>query len=540
MAAGAAAFILLLALAGVGSAGSRDCVTHDNDDHDADRLPRDVSVFINIRDVSALERRLGGSTLGDALRNTIAGSEIGKSWESFARTVRMDDAELIQLMFSGSCTLAMRPQEQDADAAHDWLVMTHMTDNSWSELAHHARFRVHRPLHSVPVRALPDQQLRFAHVNDRLLFAPLDADDTISLFGDSLAMLRSKHAESLTDSPGWRDLARLRDADVHVLIRHQPPTEGFSVAAVTFDESGLRIEHRSRLSRTAVGDPPRPITFACDRLPQIRGDGIAAIVHPRTTPSGQLATFFRAQMPADSLPRSLTARTGERMVWRVSAPAAAGDPLQVTLSIEATSLDGAAEDLDRFMTGVVSMLHTLARQPAPAADVHRFEKLAQDACRSMDVGKSLAIIFPDHASLARMPLCWRIVETETFGDDVSRGWMLIGTSVEHVNGSADVLRRALDGAEHSVQVSGLAASIDAPQAAAIASLLAEKLNDAEDEASDAASLMSMAAGLLRAAGEIAVSLEMPARGRIHSTWLISLQPAEAPNVENGRMAGPGD
>lgn len=208
---------------------------------DAALVPSDVRLYVQVSDGAGLRAALGELPI----RQWLAGGEVGEAWRRLADTCGDDPLRLFDAWL-GHRAIVVR----GAGATAEWALLSAIDVRQGTGLLLAIHPIAMGPLGDVGLFRAPDQDLLVARSGPLVLIGPVARP---GLFEEIARDLRSGPTSALAALPAIERGRELGPGQVGVLMRHDPPLGGWSVAVAAVEGGRVFVRHAARFDSSPFG-----------------------------------------------------------------------------------------------------------------------------------------------------------------------------------------------------------------------------------------------------------------------------------------------
>ena len=497
----------------------------------------DLDIFVQIEEVAALVESLESYQISNVLRHTLDETELGRAWNALVNDSSSSETQLLDDLLGQRFALAL--QTDDEDDVIDWVIVTVVEPQSARRLFSQFKFRELAPIHGFAVRSLPTHSLMMARVDEQMYIGPLDGADN-SLFAKSLAIRADENTPDFANDAAMRSISKKLNklegfhniatmSDAVVFLRHSAALGGESIICATLDDDTIETSHYANFHNSPLEDVPPPTTINQSGLARIADSQLITFARPMTVPTGQLATFIRAQMPVGAISGEMLDSVGERFavfVGKGQIDQNQHEALAATLAIEVQSSDHALADLDALVWGFATFLEDVSEVKLNLPGRESLQAIDADAIRQISVGPAVEALFPA-TGLDEFTLHWTVDTT-----DARHGWWLVSSSADHLDDIGRALAADFANRPHddplTVELGFANPSRLANHWSVIKRPLLRVAED-DNERSDIEQAIEFVTDMSRCIDHITWQLDTPGHEQLQSTWTIRLIPRDHDN-----------
>jgi hypothetical protein len=355
-----------------------------------------------------------------------------------AKSAAVPSCALFDQCLGESVTLVMRTSRDGTNHTKtEWALLTTVSQDASAQLLKQARARVREPRFGMAVNELPEQAMLIAREDRRMLVGPVAHP---GLFDDVMQRLAGARIDSLNNQPQFKRARELGDGSAGIMIRHDPPMGGWSIAVADLRGDKLNIRHAASFDASPFMSSVTRLTCDFSPVTSFEHDSLLAIGQPIDTANGPLEMFMCATVGERLINRTTREGLGDRRLTVFCEPAEG--PTQPMSSVPGVSVASCLElkndrrtvaVLERQLERVVSRNECLGKgallSDTPCAAMTK-PQTPRDPAPTPD-GTWLAGGFP---IMDTVKLNWTVAEGP------QGAWFVIAGHPRTLNSVADALR----------------------------------------------------------------------------------------------------
>lgn len=417
----------------------------------ADVVPSDVEMFLHVEDAAGLRRWLQGRPLGDWVDATLAGGDLQKVWTRMAASIGSTPAALLDRVLGRRATLVTRRAGASGavgdafDPANSgpvaWAVMLEVAPGDLAALtSDRVKMDVRR---GTVVKLLRDHDLLLATARGWTIVGPSKQAD---LFYDVLDRFAGRgDAPTLNDSPACQRGRDFGPARVAVLMNHELPLGGWTVAAATLDCDVIELQQASSFSSSPFQRSVTKCVTDFAPVESLEDATLVTIIEPTDVEDGLVGRFLETSLGQPLVSPAMADRVGARRIITVgeSEGRLLEDPVDllsttVAVCIELepdTDLPVAIEAIDDHMERLAWTMNTLG-EGAFVIDYELQRPAAVKDPRRIDIGPASGWLTGNFPIMRNIELNWTVIDGPT------GKWYVVATHGTHLSEVVTAMARA--------------------------------------------------------------------------------------------------
>lgn len=300
----------MIALAGVMAATLPLAAAESDPFTGASIAPPDATAFVHVENAARWRGELADRPIARWIDSTLTTGEFGKAWSDLAKSVGVQPGVLFDRCLGSSFTLVIRtlPSDQGTENT-EWALLTTIPQDVSAQLLRQTRARVREPRFGMAVNELPEQAMLIAREDDRMLVGPVAHP---GLFDDVMQRLAGNRLSSLIDEPMMKRARELGEGSASIILRHEPPMGGWSVAVAELHGEKLDIRHAANFDASPFMHGVTRLT--CDFSPVLafENEALLAVGQPIDAANGPLESFIAASVGERLINRATREGLGDR------------------------------------------------------------------------------------------------------------------------------------------------------------------------------------------------------------------------------------
>ena len=262
----------------------------------ARNVPADVSLYLHIEATTRLHDEIADRPLNLWFESLLEQWQVAQIWGQLARAAGVEPHALFDVCFGRRFTLISRPQTPTATDASDaapvaWVLLTDVHPDRVRPILRNLRVKRLSPRDGRPVAELPEHELLFCVGEHQLMIGPKPAP---SLFWEMLPQLGDPVQNSLADSEAVARAKELGPGRVGVMIRHDPPLGGWSVAVGDLQGERATIRHAGSFDSAPFERSMTAMTWDPSPLAAFEDTALLVVMEPTDIGGGSTGAYLQA------------------------------------------------------------------------------------------------------------------------------------------------------------------------------------------------------------------------------------------------------
>lgn len=497
--------------------------------------PVDVTMYVHVENAAQLRRELADRPIARWFQAVLGPGDVRRAWGNLAAAARMDEARLFDDCLGRSSTLMIRQPGE-------WALIAQADPQRMTRMMQQLKPRIREPRHGMSIAELPEQDVLIAR-NERIVVVgpaahPSLLYELLSKVNDPpqshRRMTGEKNGAEADTFDGAIALARsLGQGQIGVMVRHEPPMGGFSVAIAQVRGDEVTLKHAAKFDNA-------PFTHAitklrCDFSPVLsfENHALMAFMQPTDIHDGPVESFLVASLGEGLLSGPMRQNLGDRRLIVVDEVEGRllerpVDLLNTTFvaCLQIRQREPAIQELDEQMIKVAGRINALGKGAFLVKTPH-VRSMRPEEPREIDLGAA------GEWFAGGFPIMQNIALTWTVAEGPQGAWYVIGSNRRSLEDVATVLRnepvrgRALTGRYESCGVgNGVRLSRHLRSWSARAADFADP--EGVDEVRSTLEMMSELAGGMQICRW---QLERPSQNEMRLNVQIKLAPPESARAE---------
>lgn len=393
--------------------------------------PADVSLYVCVEDAAGLRAELRGRPLAAWLASWLSRGQVPGAWHRLAERAGLDPAAMLDAWAGDRVTVVAR-----RGGELEWVVISEMDPDAGARLLDRLEPRVLPPQRDLALFALPRHELVLGLSGRYLLVAPRGA----ALFGEVAANVTGMaSASTLAGAEAIATARRMGSGRVGVVVRHEAPMGGWSVAVGDLDGGRIGLRHEARFEHAPFRSVVTRLAWDPAPLARLEPAVMLGVVEPTDITGGPQAAWLETLLGEALLSRALRDRMGPRQLTAVAdVDGRLEDPPfdamlpTVARAVEVTNAAGALADLDRHMVRIAAAIERVGGG-AFEVNVPDAAAFAAGAPRSIDLGPAARWVLGEVPGAGHVSLNWTVV------DGASDRWCVVASHPAQLRAVAEAL-----------------------------------------------------------------------------------------------------
>ena len=395
--------------------------------------PPDVRLYLHVEEAAAIRDEIADRPVARWVERTLGKGQLREACAALAADAGVDGTRLFDLCLGRGVTVLVRGR----DEAVEWAVLTEVDPQQIGPLLGRLAPRVLGSKHKLAILHLPQHELLLARSGRMLLVGPYPRS---SLFYELVSNLTAPPASSLGSLAALAAARELGGGRLGLMVRHEPPMGGWSVAVADIRGPRVEIRHAARFDDAPFTGGLTALQWDMAPLKSLEEPTILAFVEPTDTGGGLLEGFVTAWLGEAAMTAEMRANLGPRRITtladfdgRLEDPPF--DLLFPTLARVYEVKDPAAAwaQLDRQMILLVERLSGLG----PDLDVPAPATFSAGEPRRVQIGALAKWLLGDLPGAERVSLNWAVVA----GSEGESSWCIIATHPDHLRAVSEAIAR---------------------------------------------------------------------------------------------------
>lgn len=411
--------------------------------------PDDVTMYLHVTDAAAIRHDVAHRPIMRWVDAMLEGGQAAGVWRALADETGVAPERLFDACFGTSATLIVRSGSGQAQ----WVLITEVESTTASELFAALKAVVRGPKHDMAVYELPEHELLLARTHDASTlgegYVIIGPQQRRQLFSEVLRRIDRPQHNALNEHDAARKGRAFGGAASGLIVRHDPPLGGWSVAVADFDGGEIALRHFGNFESSPLMRSVSEQQIDPTPLRGFEDESLIAVIEPTDIGGGQLETFLQASLGKGLLSAQIRRNVSDRRIIVFGEIEGRQEPQPVDIQattvavcLELKSAASAERHFDRQMVNIARRLDQLGGGEFDI-DVPCHRSFEAGTPRSIDIApaaKWLAGALP----LARpITLNWMVLDDgESDTANASKGWAVIATHPQRLQESVRALKRA--------------------------------------------------------------------------------------------------
>lgn len=399
--------------------------------------PADLSLYVHIENAADLRRELADRPIARWLHAAAGTSDVHKAWIDFAKAAGMNEGRVFDDCLGRSCTLMVRD-------AGEWALIAQPTEDRISRLMQRLKPRVREPRHGMAIVELPEQEVLIARNSQLMVIAPKAHP---ALLYELMPALEAPSAPTPAAAPDQPQSAfllgrELGAGQIGVMIRHDPPMGGYSVAVAQLHGDLLTIKHAATFDHAPFQHGVTKLQCDFSPVMTFENRSLVAYMQPTDIHDGPVESFITASLGEGLLSGQMRDNLGDRRLIVIGE--VDGRTLEKPVDLLNTTFvacmqvkksEPAMRQLDEHMVKLAGRMNALGKG-AYLVKMPHVRAMKCDEPREVDLGAA------GEWFTGGFPIMQNIALTWTVAEGPQGAWYVIGSNRQSLDEVADVLRQA--------------------------------------------------------------------------------------------------
>ncbi|UCD75299.1 MAG: hypothetical protein JSV91_16130 [Phycisphaerales bacterium] len=283
----------------------------------ADGVPADVSLYLHVADAAELRRRIADRPLRRWFSSLLQQGQIARMWDQLAHSAGLEPEAFFDRCFGRGFTLINRAPPGTASGVEGavpvpWVLVTDVEPEEVRPVLRSLRLKHLSPRSGRAVAELPEQELLFCIGEHQLMIGPKPAPE---LFWELLPHLGDPLARSLADSEPIARAKGLGSGRVGLMIRHNPPLGGWSVAVADLQGEHATIRHAGSFDSPPFERSMTGTTWDPSPLEAFEDSALLVVMEPTDVGGGSTAAYLQSVVGEPLIDEEMQANLGETRIF---------------------------------------------------------------------------------------------------------------------------------------------------------------------------------------------------------------------------------
>ena len=399
--------------------------------------PQDITLYVHVENAADLRRELSDRPIARWLEAVATKGDIRKAWNNFALAANMNESRLFDDCLGRSCTLIARN-------SGEWALLAQAKEERVGRLMQQFKPRVREPRHGLAICELPEQEVLIARNSHMMVVAPTSQPGLLYELLPAMESISNGKTPNPTQEPSsaFALANELGSGQIGIMMRHDPPLGGFSVAIAQVSGDQLAIKHAAKFDNAPFSHGVTKLHCDFSPVMNFENRALVAFMQPTDVHDGPVETFISASLGEGLLSESMRANLGDGRLIVVDEVEGKllerpVDMLNTTFvaCLQVKQSKSAIHQLDEQMVKIAGRINALGKG-AYLVKTPRVRTMRCDEPREVDLGAA------GECFAGGFPIMQNIALTWTVADGPQGAWYVIGSNRQSLDEVAAVLRKA--------------------------------------------------------------------------------------------------